>query len=339
MKNRVFGVIAFLLLAALFVMPTSVTTVAKAEQSVYLGGMPIGIGLAENGLIVTGFVDVITDEGAVCPARGTEILTGDLITEINGSFVKNATDFASILQKSEGDVTLTVKRGENEYKIALTPATDSLTGLKRIGLTLKNGINGVGTMTFILPETLKFGALGHGIVDADTGKPFVCDSGSVYQCRIDGFKRPEKGKAGELNGKFLDKGSPIGKITRCNAFGVYGTVEKGVTKGLKFIPVASRKEIKPGAAEIYSTIHGETPEKYDIEIVKAATQRKMQEKSMLIRVTDEKLLKETGGILQGMSGSPIVQNGKLIGAVTHVLVNDSTLGYGLYVDWMLENAA
>ena len=339
MKNRVIGVIVFLFLTALFLVPTSATTVATAEQTVCLGGMPIGIGLAENGLIVTGFVDVITDEGAVCPARGTEILTGDLITEINGSFVKNATDFASTLQKSEGEVTLTVKRGENEYKIALTPATDSLTGLKRIGLTLKNGINGVGTMTFILPESRKFGALGHGIVDADTGKPFVCDSGSIYRCRVDGFKRPESGKAGELNGKFLDRSSPIGKITRCNAFGVYGTVENEVTEGLKLLPVASRKEVKTGAAVIYSTVSGETPEKYAIEIVKAASQRKPQEKSMLIRVTDEKLLKETGGILQGMSGSPIVQNGKLIGAVTHVLVNDSTLGYGLYADWMLENAA
>ena len=339
MKNKVIGGVLFLFAIALLLFPTASNAVAQAERTVYLGGMPIGIGLAEDGLVVTGFVDVITDEGAVCPARGTEILTGDLVVAINGTFIKNAADFASILQKSEGEVTLTVKRGESELKIALTPATDSLTGLKKVGLTLKNGINGVGTMTFILPETLRFGALGHGIVDADTGKPFICDAGSIYKCRIEGFKRPENGKAGELTGKFLDRRLPIGIITRCNAFGVYGITEKEVTAGLTTLPVASRKEVKTGAAYIYSTISGETPKKYAVEIVKTASQKKPQEKSMLLRVVDEELLRETGGILQGMSGSPIVQNGKLVGAVTHVLVNDSTLGYGLYIDWMLENVA
>ena len=339
MKNKVF--IVFLLVFAItaFLLPTYAITVAKAEQTVYLGGIPIGIGLAENGLIVTGMVDVITDEGVVCPARGTEILTGDLVIAVNGYPIRNAADFASILQTSEGDVALTVKRGDSELNFTVTPATDSLTGLKKVGLTLKNGINGIGTMTFILPDGLKFGSLGHGIIDADTGKPFICDAGSVYKCYIGSFKRPEQGKAGELTGKFIERGAPIGEIKRCNAFGVYGVVKNEVTEGLERIPIASRKDVKTGAAFIYSTISGDKPRRYEVEIVKTANQRKPQEKSMLIRIVDKELLEQTGGILQGMSGSPIVQNGKLIGAVTHVLVNDSALGYGLYLDWMLQNVA
>ena len=339
MKNRVLALLLLVLSIALLLAPTTGLATAKAEQTAYLGGIPIGIGLAENGLIVTGFVDVITDEGAVCPARGREILTGDLVIAINGISVANATDLASVLQRSKGEVTLKLKRGEQRLEVTLTPATDSLTGLKKMGLTLKNGINGIGTMTFILPESLKFGSLGHGIIDIDTGKPFVTDAGSIYQCRINGFKRPENGKAGELTGSFVNRSAPIGKITKCNTFGVYGIADHIAIEGLMTIPIATRKEVKTGAAYIYSTISGETPKRYEIEIVKTASQRSPQEKSMLLRVVDEELLRETGGILQGMSGSPIVQNGKLVGAVTHVLVNDSTLGYGLYLDWMLENVA
>ena len=338
MKNRVLPIFLTMLAVTLILAPTSVDIVAEAEQMVYLGGMPIGIGLAENGLIVTGMVDVITDEGAACPARGSEILTGDVLIEFNGIPVSDAANLANLLQKSVGVVCLTFNRGETEYKVSLTPVTDSLTGLKKLGLMMKSGINGVGTMTFILPDSKKFGALGHGITDADTGKVFLGDSGSIYKCRINSFKRPEFGRAGELTGRFLERDHPIGRITLCNYYGVYGIMNEQIDE-LQLIPVASRKEVKTGEAYIYSTILGESPKRYTIEIVKATSQKKAQEKSMLIRVIDEDLLRETGGILQGMSGSPIVQNGKLIGAVTHVLVNESTLGYGLYIDWMLENVA
>ncbi len=337
MKKAATFLLCILLIAIVF--SPSIVDTAQAESVVYLGGMPIGIGLAEEGLIVTGFVDVITDEGAICPARDTEILTGDLLVAVEGIRIGEVSDFATILQKSVGEVTLTMKRGEDELDFVLTPVTDILTGLKKVGLTMKNGINGVGTLTFILPGSMRYGALGHGIVDADTGKLFIADSGSIYKCQIDGVKRPEPGKAGELVGRFVDRDHPIGEISRCNAYGVYGVMEKGVFPDLQMLPIASRGEVKTGDALIYSTIRGDTPVAYKIQIVKTATQNKAEEKSMLIRITDKELLKETGGILQGMSGSPIVQNGKLVGAVTHVLVNESTLGYGLYIDWMLENAA
>ena len=339
MKNKAtILILAFAFIVFSFSLPT-IGTVAYAETEVYLGGIPIGIGLAERGLIVTGTVDVITDEGAICPARGSEILIGDVIMQVNGEDILGVSDFAQKIQMSEGEVSLTVKRGEREMLITLTPVTDILTGLKKLGLTLKNGINGIGTLTFVLPEEQKFGALGHGIVDGDTGKIFNTDSGSIYSCKITGYKRPESGKAGELTGTFTDREHPIGSITRCNSYGVYGIAGERMIEGLSKIKIASRNEVKTGEASIYSTISGEAPKAYKIEIVKTANQKKAAEKSMLIRVTDQELLAATGGILQGMSGSPIVQNGKLVGAVTHVLVNDSTLGYGLYLDWMLENVA
>ena len=338
MKNRMrLSILCFMMMLVLSFSFSGTFAIAE-EKEVYLGGIPIGIGLAESGLIVTGLVDVITDEGACCPARGSEISTGDLITKIDGRDILALGDFVSTIQKCKEDVILTVKRGEREFVVTLTPVTDILTGLKKLGLTLKNGINGIGTLTFV-KEDLSFGALGHGIMDADTGKLFTCNGGSVYFCRINSFKRAEKGKAGELSGTFLDRDYPIGVICRCNEFGVYGIADRSMLRGLKKIPIAFRQEVKTGDAYIVSTIHGETPSLYKIEIVKTASQKTPKEKSMLIRVVDETLLAETGGILQGMSGSPIVQNGKLIGAVTHVLVNDSTLGYGIYLDWMLENAA
>ena len=333
---RLSGLSLFLIVLLLFCLCGGVAF--AEEQEVYLGGIPIGIGLADSGLIVTGIVDVITDEGVYCPARGTEISTGDMITEINGQKVLSLGGFVSSVQKSKKEVVLTLKRGERVFSVTLTPVTDTLTGLKKLGLTLKNGINGIGTLTFV-KENDSFGALGHGIVDVDTGKTVICDVGSIYSCRINSFKKAEQGKAGELSGTFLDRDSPIGEIRRCNEFGVYGIADRAIIRGLKKVAIADRREVKPGDAYIYSTIHGEMPSLYKIEIIKTASQKTPKEKSMLIRVVDETLLAETGGILQGMSGSPILQNGKLVGAVTHVLVNDSTLGYGIYLDWMLENAS
>lgn len=338
MKNRrrlTICIIAFSLLLFSF---SGVFAQAEEADFAYLGGAPIGIGLAEKGLIVTGIVDVITDEGAACPARGSEISTNDVITAINGEEINDMKDFATKLQSSEGAVTLRVKRGESDLVVTITPVTDSLTGLKKLGITVKNGINGIGTLTFILPNG-HFGALGHGILDADTGKIFKTDQGSVYSCVITGVRKPLKGSAGELIGRFGDRSNPIGKILRCNVYGVYGLADEGMDAAKIKVPLGSKSDVKLGKAYIFSTIEGTSPKKYEIEIVKAQTQNAPAEKSMLIKVTDETLLAATGGILQGMSGSPIVQNDRLIGAVTHVLLNDSTLGYGLYIDWMLRNAA
>ena len=328
--------IALILLFICLSFSFSIVTAAAEPTWVYLGGAPIGIGLAEDGLIVTGIVDVITDDGAVCPAREGEIATGDVIIAANDVQIDTVRDLATELQRADGAVLLTVKRGEETRIVALTPAIDSLTGLKKLGITVKNGINGIGTLTYVTSD-MRFGALGHGIVDADTGKTFVTDQGSVYSCTITGYRKAVTEKAGELVGRFDDRGAPIGEIDVCNAFGVYGMLKEGALRDPVKISVAPRSAVRPGKAYVYSTIEGSQPQKYEIEIVKVRSQDRPEEKSMLIKVVDPALLDKTGGILQGMSGSPIVQNDKLVGAVTHVLVNDSALGYGLYLDWMLPN--
>jgi len=338
MKNKVkLSILLVLTVVSMLFVP--MITANAEEQMAYLGGIPLGIGLAEQGLIITGMVDVITDEGVICPARGSEISTNDVIIMLNGEEILNVSDFTSKVQRTEKSLVLTVKRGDRVFDCEITPVTDSLTGLKKLGLTIKEGINGIGTLTFVLPNENAFGALGHAIVDGDSGKPFLTDQGSIYFCKINGFKRPEGGKAGELSGSFIDRLHPIGRITKCNEFGVYGVAYKEMYSNLQKVKIGSRAEVKTGPARIYTTISGNHPIGYDVEIVKTANQKKAHDKSMLIRVTDDRLLAETGGILQGMSGSPIVQDGKLIGAVTHVLISDSTLGYGLYIDWMLENVA
>ncbi|MCR4725672.1 MAG: SpoIVB peptidase [Clostridia bacterium] len=336
MKNKV-RLILFSVVIAVLCFTFTGTFAFAEEREVYLGGTPLGIGLAERGLIVTGFVDVITDEGTACPARGSEILTNDVIVKLNGKEIVGVRDFASALQGSDGVVTLTVKRGERDFLFSLAPVTDSVTGLKKLGITVKTGISGIGTLTFVLPNG-RFGALGHGIVDADTGKPFFTDRGSVYSCNISGFRPANGGKAGELIGRFVNRLTPIGQIDLCNGFGVYGEAGQAMTKGLSKVVLGSKRSVKTGKAQIYSTISGGEPKMYEIEIVKLQNQKTPKEKSMLIRVTDRDLLSETGGILQGMSGSPIVQDGKLVGAVTHVLLSDAKLGYGLYIDWMLPFA-
>jgi len=337
MKNKVR--LTVLILAIIVLSFTVSVDYAFAEEHwAYLGGIPIGIGLAENGLIVTGFVDVITDEGAVCPARGSEILTNDVIIEVNHTPLADVREFASLVQSAENSITLTVKRGERVFHVSIIPVTDTLTGLKKLGLTVKNGINGIGTLTYVLPNG-KYGALGHGIVDNDTGKTFLTDQGHIYRCKITSFHKPNAGKAGELVGTFVKRFEPLGTIDLCDRFGVYGLGNESIFNGLTKVKIGSSSQLKLGNAYIYTTINGDTPMRYEIQIVKTRVQNERSEKSMLIKITDPALLEQTEGILQGMSGSPIVQNDRIVGAVTHVLLNDSTLGYGLYIDWMLQNSA
>ena len=193
-------------------------------------------------------------------------------------------------------------------------------------------VSGIGTVTFIR-ENGSFGALGHPIADA-YGYSDIYTKGTVYDCIIYGYNRAEKDEPGELLGR-ITSNTPIGTFDTNTVSGITGQFFNVPTSASK-IAVGSKDEVKPGKAYIATTIDGTKPETYEIEIVKAENQNEEKEKSMVIRVTDKKLLETTGGILQGMSGSPIIQNGKLIGAVTHVLTADSTLGYGIYIDWMMN---
>lgn len=314
---------------------TVVVAYADNADAVYLGGIPLGIGLMEKGLIITGIADVITDSGAVSPTRGSGISTGDVIIKADGVGIISVEHFSRIVQEST-QLELELIRGDYSFTAVVSPATDSLSGKKKLGIFVKKGVNGIGTLTYAKIDTNRFGALGHNIIDSDTGKALQSTDGSIYSCSIDSSVKGSDGKPGELLGR-INREVKLGTVDKSTTYGIYGEYNKSMLKGLNKISLGSRGQVKQGKAYIYTTIQGNTPKLYQIEIIKANTQNTPAEKGLVIRIVDNELLAATGGILQGMSGSPIIQNNKLIGAVTHVLINDSTKGYGVYIDWMINN--
>lgn len=310
---------------------------ASKVDEVYLGGTPVGISLIEKGLVIIGFTDVITDKGAISPTAGTPIRPNDILLSINGLELKGAEDIYKIVGESEGEITLKLLRGKRTYETKLTPVLDSLTKQRKMGIYVKEGIDGVGTLTYARTDNGRYGALGHAIIDSDTKCYAGINSGALYSCVIDGYVKGTEGKAGELKGIFSKGLKRTSVIDNNNSFGIYGEYEKKLIDGRPKIKIGNRQNVRPGKAYICTTIKGTKPTYYEIEIIKSNHQNSPSEKSMVIRITDQRLLRTTGGIVQGMSGSPIIQNDRLVGAVTHVFINDPTKGYGLYIEWMLDN--
>ena len=326
--KKFFYITIFVLIAMAFVFPFAM---ASEVDYIYLGGMPVGITMDSPGLLICGKTEVITQEGAVIPSLDLEIIPGDYLVNINGTDVDSLQDIIDVLDnvKAGEKVKLGIKRGKNTCCFELMPALDVLTKKLKLGLTIQEDLNGVGTLTYCTKDG-KIGALGHAI----SGDGVKLQTGKLYECKIVGLKLPRNGAAGELQGVFDKNSVPIAVIKQNNDYGIFG---EGTTK-LKNLPQVkrgNRNQVKEGKAYVYTCIGGDSVEKYEIEIVKAYRQNRKSTKSMVISVTDVRLLEKTGGILQGMSGSPIVQDGKLIGAVTHVFTQDATKGYGIYLDWML----
>ncbi len=308
---------------------------AITENSVYLGGIPVGLKLMSDGVTVAGFVPIITADGTFNPAEKAGLQVGDLIVEGNGSDVKTPEDVANLIKNSNGEIVFKYKRADVYGEVKVSPLFDPLSGEKKIGVIVKNEIAGVGTLTFT-EQNGRFCTLGHQISDPGIDDAYNYQKGFVYSCKVLGAVKGVKGEAGALKGVFDRDSVPIGTVNANGALGVYGTADGDALKIGKPIEIGKISEVKPGKAYIYSTIEGETPKRYDIEIVKTLSQTERDTKGLVIRVTDKTLLKITGGIVQGMSGSPIVQNGKLVGAVTHVLVDDPMYGYGIYAEWLTE---
>lgn len=348
-KNRNNKILAFVLLFLLaagifFFHQNSPAATVSAEakgkvepERVYVGGMPIGIMLQSKGVLVIGKLDIITENGAVSPAEKSGITIGDVILKINDKELKGAQDLMNILGKYDNKepLKLLVKRKGKEFTAEITPAKDIATKEYKLGLWVRDTAAGVGTVTYIKKD-MEFAALGHPICDPESGELLPVSEGKVFDCSIVGITKGSRGRPGELKGIFSKEGS-IGTVRANNRYGIYGKLTKIPENNLYKEPVeiAGKDEIKPGKAKIVTTIRGSEPSEYDIEIVKKNKQKTVEDRSLVIRVSDKRLLSETGGIVQGMSGSPILQNGKICGAVTHVFVNDPTQGYGLYLDWML----
>ncbi len=304
----------------------------KEKVYVYLGGIPLGFTISCNGVVVV----------ANSNNSASNIKEGDVITKIEDIEVSSAEQILMIINSEPykgKKLNITVNRKGENINTTIKPEYDAQQKLYKLGLWIRDNAAGVGTLTYIRKDNFRFGALGHPVCDIDTGTLMPTGGGNIFKCNIVGYRRGSKGNPGELKGLFLRNGSVLGKLDQNNKFGVYGNFDKRFVDsyGGEIVEVAKQSEVKSGKAKIRCTIDGTTPKDYDIEIVKTYFQSSKDNKSMFIRVTDKELLSKTGGIVQGMSGSPIIQNGKLVGAVTHVFVSDSTKGYGVYANWMIDN--
>lgn len=296
-------------------------------------GEIVGLRLFTKGVMIVGYQSVETEDGLLCPAKDAKLQKGDVIVKLDGTEVTSSTQVENLITSSEGKtIEVEFERKGEKSVVALKPALSKSEGKYKTGLWIRDSAAGIGTLTFYDKESRMFACLGHAVCDIDTGDILPLADGDIVDATINGCVKGKQGSAGELCGSF--KKDREGVICLNDSIGVYGIFECA-DESEREIPVAAKSEVKEGRAQIISTVEGESKAYYDIEIEKLDPDGK-DSKNLIIKITDAKLLEKTGGIVQGMSGSPIIQNGYLVGAVTHVFVNDPTRGYGIYAESMLE---
>lgn len=313
---------------------TSVKSVKR--QYVVLGGEIFGIKLFTDGVLVVDAESVQSEGKNINPAEKAGIRVGDIIKSINGEKVYTNKALSEIIEKSNGEMLkVTVVRGSDTIDVSFASAKEDQTGKFKAGLWVRDSTAGIGTVTFYNPKNNSFAGLGHAICDVDTGEIMPMINGEMSEAYISGFYKSSSGCVGELCGVFT--GSRKGSLcVNCEA-GMYGYADSIPQNGT--VPVALCNEVKLGEAEIICTVDKNGPKRYKAEIVKILKKSGEINKDMIVKITDSELLSKTGGILQGMSGSPIIQNGMLVGAVTHVFINDPTQGYAIFADKMLDTSA
>ena len=307
------------------------------------GGQSIGVKLNTVGVLVVGHHQVNTEEGKQSPGEKAGIKVGDMIVEINGKKIEKMADVAPFVQSAgEGSKSLniTIKREKEEIKTKLLPLKEKSDSSYKLGLYIRDSAAGIGTMTFYHPDSKKYGALGHVISDMDTKKPIVVDDGEVLRSTVTSIEKGSNGNPGEKLARFSEDKEVIGNIKTNSPFGIFGELNREIGNGVldKPMPITLSDQVKEGPAQILTVVDNDEVKLFDIEVVSSVPQKYPATKGLVIKVTDKELLAKTGGIVQGMSGSPIIQDGKLIGAVTHVFVNDPTSGYGVHIEWMLNEA-
>ncbi len=320
------------LLNVIPVKSSSVTV--SSRQYVEVSGELFGLRLFTRGVMIVGTDEVDTEMGSVSPAKSAGLQKGDVICRINGNKVTTSQEISEIFQKSDGNsMNIEYLRGNKIYNVNFSLAYSLSEKKYKAGLWIRDSAAGIGTMTFYDVSTGMFASLGHGVCDIDTGEILPLSNGDIVSAYVSNCYKGKSGKAGELCGVF---NTEIKGLLMCNCeTGVYGKAQGVNAKSL--MPVATASEVTTGKAKIISTVDKDGPEYYEIEITKV-TDNSSQNKNMVIKVTDNKLIEKTGGIVQGMSGSPIIQNNMLVGAVTHVFVNDPTQGYAIFAETMLEKA-
>jgi stage IV sporulation protein B len=334
MKVKLFGAIPF----------KTVKVNVVPDLKVIPGGQTIGVKIKSAGIMVVGHhLITIADEQRISPGEESKIQVGDLITKINGKDLRDVnkvTDLVTKAGKSQTPLDLTIKRNNEELHIKLQPMYDVVDKSYRLGLYIRDSAAGVGTLTFYAPNQGVYGALGHVITDMDTQTPIIVGDGEIVYSNVTSIAKSHNGEPGEKRAQFFKDSKIIGNIEKNTSFGIFGKMFTAPDHSLEHeaIPVAFSEEVKEGPAQIYTVIDGQKVEKFDIQIAHVSRQDFPATKGMVIKITDPRLLEKTGGIVQGMSGSPIIQNGKMIGAVTHVFVNDPTSGYGCFIEWMLQDS-
>ena len=299
------------------------------NDRVYLSGETVGISLDLDGLLVLGVADIKDQNGKFCcPAKEAGLKAGDIIKQVNGQNVKSIEAFETVLTHTE-QALMTVERQGNTITLTDTPVQTDNT--KKIGVWLRGGSSGIGTLTYVTQDG-NYGALGHPITDADTGTTVRVGDGHIKDAKVLGIVKSQPGLPGEIQGTL--NGRDLGDVYKNTDFGVFGTTTNFLRKNS--IQISTKEEIVVGEAKILSDVAGGEPVLYSAQVLQVFLNSN-NNKNMIIKVTDQRLINLTGGIIQGMSGSPIIQNGKFIGAITHVFVNDPTRGYAVFAEKMLSN--
>lgn len=315
---------------------TGVTVTAKQNENyVYLGGQSFGVKFYSKGPIIIKLESFFNGNEYICPAKEAGLKVNDIIKKVNNQEIYSNEDLQKVILNSKGNtLTVTVERNKKLIEKEVKPFKN-IPGNYLIGIWIRDSCAGIGTITYYDTDNNYFAALGHGICDSDTKAIMPLLKGETVEAKISNVTKNTAGNIGSLNGYFTD--NIIGELTKNTSIGVYGTINDNNKFEYKRLKIADYSEIRTGKAEIYTTIENDKAQYYDIEICNIKSNSTKSNENFVIKVTDEEILDKCGGIVQGMSGSPIVQNGKLVGAVTHVFVNIPEKGYGIIAQNMVSN--
>ncbi|MEG0829091.1 MAG: SpoIVB peptidase [Anaerovoracaceae bacterium] len=310
-----------------------------SEEVLVPGGQSVGVKMDVKGVLVVGLEEIEDKDGKkVNPGLLAGLQIGDMILEINGTKVYKAAEVQKMVNKVVGDVKLKIKRKNDKLNINITPVPSKEDQLYKLGVWVKDKTAGIGTLTYYNPLNQTFGALGHPIVDPETGSILSVNEGQLLQAQVQSIQEGTAGTPGEIHGVFYEANSPLGGLDKNCDFGVFGNAYHPIENPIyeKPLVIANKDQVQPGKAYILTTLDDNKLERFEIIIEKVFNQDAPKDKGMIIKVTDKKLLGKSGGIVQGMSGSPIIQNDRIVGAVTHVFVNNPQKGYGIFIEWMLD---
>lgn len=308
------------------------------EVYVMPGGETVGISLYCDGVLVVGLGNIQTISGEFSPAAAAGIKAGDVIQTVDGARIKSVSQLVNLCSETDRSYALGISRAEEKLTVYLTPKQNEGGGSASMGMWVRESSAGIGTLSFYVMSTLRFGALGHAVTDADTGTVIPAREGEILQADIVGVVEGKQGMPGEIKGTFGVMSRKLARIEDNTEFGIYGVMSQALVNPIypEGLPLAYPEQIMTGEASILASIDDGGVREYKCEIIKIYQQPLSESKGMVIRITVEGLIARAGGIVQGMSGSPIIQNGRLVGAVTHVFINDPLKGYGIYALWMYE---